>query len=173
MGIIVLISAIVIAIGTTGVEIFNLTNNHEQNQAQEKQDVPVSPKPNMSISPKPKQIEWISVGPNISIPSKQGPPTEWWESLEFFKQLKARGDRGISDDTIKLVETIADSLVVNESFKRASVQVSIPFVRNNEKCEIVEIKRVFEAPTFLPSVNGSMYLPEREEVSVKIRRDEG
>ncbi|MBC8521419.1 MAG: hypothetical protein H8D26_05450 [Methanomicrobia archaeon] len=40
VGIIVLISAIVVAIGTMGVGIFNITNNREQNQAQEKQDVP-------------------------------------------------------------------------------------------------------------------------------------
>ena len=38
-----------VAIGTTGVGIFNITNNREQNQAQEKQDVPISPKPNMSL----------------------------------------------------------------------------------------------------------------------------
>ena len=51
----------------TGVGIFNTTNNSEQNQAQEKQDVSISPKPNMSIPLKPT-------------------PTEWWGSLEAFKQ---------------------------------------------------------------------------------------
>ena len=153
--------------------VFNITNNNsEQNQAQEKQDefssVPVSPKPDMSIPLKPTPTAWISVGPNnISIPHKL-PPTEWWESLEAFKQ-----ESGISDDTIELVGSIADSLVVNESFKQASVQVSIPIVINSRKCEIVEIKRVLEDPIFLPSVNGSVYFPEREEVSVKIRRGEG
>lgn len=176
IGIIVLISATVVAIEMTGVGIFNITNNSEQNQAQEKQDefssVPISPKPNMSVPLKPTPTEWVSLGPNISIPSKPI-PTEWWESLESFKPLKEHGERGISNDTIELVETIADSLVVNESFKRASVQVSIPIVRNGKKYEIVEIKRVLEDPIFLPSVNGSVYLPEREEVSVKIRRGEG